>query len=59
MINLNCCYETKDCPLPEDNLDTVFTDLATELIEKIQSFKIFPKTFTETELKSMAYEFLR
>ncbi|HOR60402.1 MAG TPA: hypothetical protein PLG05_04185 [Bacteroidales bacterium] len=56
---MNFFYETKDCPLPEDNSDTVFTDLATELIEKIQSFEIFPKTFTETELKSMAYEFLR
>lgn len=59
MINLNFFYETKDCPLPEDNSDIVFTDLATELIEKIQLFKIFYKTFIEPELKSIAYEFLR
>ncbi|HNY44752.1 MAG TPA: hypothetical protein PKH15_08715 [Bacteroidales bacterium] len=56
---MNFFYETKDCPLPEDNSDIVFTDLATELIEKIQSFKIFYKTFIEPELKSIAYEFLR
>lgn len=59
VINLNCCHDIKECPIPTplDNSDTVFTDLAAELIEKILTFKIFPRTFTDAELKSMAQAF--
>lgn len=60
VINLNCCGIQKECHQPDKqkDADTLLTELADVLIEKIQTFKIFPRTFTEAELRQIAIGFV-
>ena len=54
VININCCSTSKEQNEHETNNEELFENLLDLIIEEIYSNKVFPKTFTENELKEIA-----